>query len=33
MYTEEEINEAKDIIAERISIWPYYVENLKIEYD
>ena len=33
MYTEEEIQAAKDLIAEDISNWSYRVENLEIEYD
>ena len=33
MYTEEEIQAAKDLIAEDINNWSYRVENLEIEYD
>jgi maltose-binding protein MalE len=33
MYTEEELQTAKDLITENISHWNYNVENLEVKYD
>ena len=33
MYTEEELQTAKDLITENINHWYYDVENLKVKYD